>query len=90
MKVDARSFVGDNSTFADDEGSRYARTCGIVLDGETGVNVFAVTPESRQGRHNHSVLESDGANLDGLEKLECGHCKASEYFRNLLIDVVPV
>jgi hypothetical protein len=57
VKVDARSFVGDNSTFADEEGSRYARTCGIVLDGETSANVFAVTPESGQGRHNHSAGE---------------------------------
>jgi hypothetical protein len=30
------------------------------------------------------VLESDRADLDGLKKLGCGHCKASVCFRGLL------
>ena len=87
MEVEARSNVGDN---IDDEGSRYACTCGIVLDGETSVSVLAVTPESGQGCYNHSVLEGDGADLDGLEKLGCGHCKAGECIRSLLMAVGPM
>jgi hypothetical protein len=77
VKAVARSFVGNKSRFADDQRSRYARTRGIVLDDEICGRVFAVRPESGQGCHNYSVLEGDGADLNGLKKLGCGHCNAS-------------
>ena len=76
VRAVARSFVGDKSRFADDEGSRYVGTRGIVLDDEVCGRVFAVPPESGQGCHNYSVLEGDGAELNGLKKLGCGHCDA--------------
>ena len=82
VKAVARSFVGDKSRFADDEGSRYARTRGIVLDGKIGVGVLVVPPVSCHGRHNHAVLRGDGADLDGLEELS--HRKASLWFICLL------
>jgi hypothetical protein len=61
-----------------------------VLDGEISGRVLAVSPISGEGCHNHSVLESDCADLDGLKKLGCGHCNASACFRDLLGAVVPV
>jgi hypothetical protein len=61
-----------------------------VLDGEISGRVLAVSPISGEGCHNHSVLESDCADLDGLKKLGCGHCNASVCFRDLLGGVVPV
>ena len=84
MNVFARGFVRDKSRLADDESARYARTRGIVLDGKVGVRVPVVPPVSGHRRHNHSVLRGDGADLDGLEELGCGHCKAGVWFRGLL------
>lgn len=49
-----------------------------MLYNEIGGRVLAVRPESGQGCHYHSVLEGDGADLDGLKELGCGHCEASE------------
>ena len=74
MNVFSRGFVGDESRLADDEGARYARTGGIVLDGKIGVGVLVVPPVSGHRRHDHSVLRGDCADLDGLEELGCGHC----------------
>jgi hypothetical protein len=67
--------VRDKSRLADDQCAWYATTRGIVLDDEIGRRVPAIPPESGQGCHNHSVLESDRADLDGLKKLGCSHCK---------------
>ena len=90
MKVEPRSFVGDNGRLANDEGTRYARTGGIMFDGKISVRVFAIPPESGQWCHDHSVLEGDRADLDGLEKFGSGHCKVGECFRSLLMAMVPV
>ena len=89
VKAVSRSFVGDKCRFADDQRSRYARTRGIVLDDEVRGRVLAVSPESSQGCHNHSVLEGDSADLNGLEKLGCGHCKISACLRGLLRYLSP-
>ena len=78
----------DKSRLADDQCAWYATTRGIVLDDKIGRRVPAIPPESGQGCHNHSVLESDRADLDGLKKLGCSHCKASVYFRGMLGAVV--
>jgi hypothetical protein len=56
-----------------------------VLDEEISGRVPAVSPVSREGCHDHSVLESDPADLNGLEKLGCGHCNARVSFRGLLV-----
>ena len=64
----------DKGRLADDESASYARTRGVVLDGKIGVGVLVVPPVSCHGRHNHSVLRGDVADLDGLEELGCGHC----------------
>ena len=87
--------MGDKSRLADDEGARYARTRDIMFDGEISVRVLAVPPESGQGSHNRSVLEGDGANLDGLKKLRCSHCSvgqvcALEVFWELLHPLRPL
>ena len=74
MNASARSFVCDEGRLADDQCARYARARGIVLDGKIGVRVLVVCPDSGQRCHDHSVLEGDRADLDGLEKLRCGHC----------------
>ena len=47
--------------------------------------VLAVSPISGQRSHHHSVLEGDFADLDGLEKLGCGHRNASACFGGLLV-----
>ena len=77
MNASARSFVGDKSRLADEECARYAGTRGIVFDGKISVCVLVVRAQSGQGCHNHSVLDGDGADLDGLKKLGSGHCKVS-------------
>ena len=56
-----------------------------MFDGKISGRVFAVSPISGQRCHDHSVLESDCADLDGLEKLRCGHCNASVCFGGLLV-----
>ena len=67
------------------------RIPGIVLDGETSESVLVVTPKLGQECHNiTTVLEGDGAELDGLEKLRCGHCQAGECIRSLLMAVGPI
>jgi hypothetical protein len=63
----------DKSRLADDEGARYARTCGIMLHHGICGCVLGVSAVSGQGRHNYSVLESYGADLDGLKELGSGH-----------------
>ena len=77
VKAVAGSFVGDKSRLADDQRSRYICTHGVVLDDEICGCVLAVPPKSGQGRHNHSMLEGGRADLNGLKKFGCGHCKAS-------------
>ena len=47
--------------------------------------MLAVSPISGQRSHHHSVLEGDFADLDGLEKLGCGHRNASACFGGLLV-----
>ena len=89
MNASARSFVCDKGRLADDQCARYARARGIVLDGKISVRVLVVCPDSGQRCHDHSVLEGDRADLDGLEELGCGHCNASVCVRSLLGDVVP-
>ena len=70
VKALARSFARDKGTLINDEGSRCARTRSIALDGEISMRrMLAVPPESGYGCHNHSVLEGDGSDLDGLKKL---------------------
>ena len=84
MNVSARGFVRDKSRLADDESARYSRTRGIVFDGKIGMDVLVVCTQSGQRCHNHSVLRGNGADLDGLKELRCGHCKAGVWFRGLL------
>ena len=81
VKALARSFVRDKGPLINDDGSRCARTRSIVLDGEISVRMLAVPPESGYGCHNHSVLEGDGSNLDGLKKLGSlqGECMFSRF-----------
>jgi hypothetical protein len=89
MRVFAGSLVRDKSTFRDHQRAGYAPTRCIVLDAEISWRVPAVPPVSGHRGHNHSVLESDCAELDGLEKLGCSHCsKASVCFGGLLGSVV--
>ena len=81
--------MGNKGRLTDDQRARYARTRGVVLDGEISVRMLVVPPESRERCHNHSVLEGYGANLDWLEKLGCSHYKASVCFRGFLRPIVP-
>ena len=71
--------MGNISCLADKQRARCAPTRAIVLDAEIRGRVLAVSPVSGQGCHNHSVLESDRADLDGLEKLGCSHCNANVF-----------
>jgi len=68
--------VRDITRLADEQRARYARTCGIVLDHEICGRVLGVSPVSGQGCHDHSVLEGDSADVNRLEELGSGHCKA--------------
>jgi hypothetical protein len=69
-----RSFMGDISGLADDQGARYARTCGIVLDHEICGCVVGVSPVSGDRCHNDSVLEGERADLNRLKEPGGGHC----------------
>jgi hypothetical protein len=87
----ARSLVRDKGSFGDHQHARCAATRCIVLDAEICGRVLAVPPVSGHRGHNHSVLESDCAELDGLEKLGCSHCSkasVSRCIRGLLGSVV--
>ena len=89
MSVFARSLVRDKGALGDHQRARYAATRCIVLNAEISGRVLAVPPVSGHRCHNHSVLESDCAELDGLEKLGCGHCsEASVCIKGLLGCVV--
>ena len=71
----------DKSPLSNDEGPRCARTRSIVLDGEISMRMLPVPPESGYGCHDHSVLEGDGSDLDGLKKLGSlqGECMFSRF-----------
>jgi hypothetical protein len=68
--------VGDEGRLADDQSAGYARTCRIMLDSKIGVRVLVVRAVASEGCHDDSVLESHVAELDRLEELRSGHCKA--------------
>lgn len=62
-------------SLADDQCARYTRTRSIVLDGEIRVSMLVVSPKAGYWRHDHSVLESDIAELQRLKEFRGGHCK---------------
>ena len=65
MKAVAGSFVGDKSSLADDQRSKYICKRGVVLDNEICGCVLAVPPASDQGRNDHTVLEGGRAERMG-------------------------
>ena len=63
----------DISRLGDDQRAGDAGTRRVMLDGEIGMRMFVVSPEAGQRCHDHSVLEGDIAELNGLEEFRSGH-----------------
>ena len=79
MEIGSRGFVRYKGGLADDQCARYTRTRGIVLDGEIRVRMLVVSPKPGYGRHDHSVLEGDIAELYGLKEFRSGHYKSEDF-----------
>jgi len=68
VEIGSGGFARYKGSFADDECARYTRTRGIMLDCEICVSMLVVSPEAGHWCHDHSVLEGDIAELDGLKE----------------------